>query len=244
MNTNVQQPTNELYVLQAIESSRRETLRGRKLTDSVLVDDATAWDATWTEAYNRNEAILSGEVFETNERFINQLYLLYLAYGLDTLDSIQVDAVRLLAESCPYLAGDAVYKARTLYSMFVPNLQYDDLVICNNLGVYKNGTSVLDDINNQLSNHYAGIQTSAYTHDIKLYPNPANTTVTVSYNLLENETATLKLYNIIGNEVREVKLHWRNNNVSFAVSDLVTGVYIYKYEISGRVISTGKLIID
>jgi hypothetical protein len=137
-----------------------------------------------------------------------------------------------------------IIKARTLYSMFVPNLQYDDLVICNNLGVYKNGTSLLDQILDQMNNHYAGLQTSVYLHDIKLYPNPANTNVTVSYNLLENETATLKLYNIIGNEVREIKLHWKNNKVSFGVSDLVTGVYIYKYEISGRIISTGKLIID
>jgi hypothetical protein len=137
-----------------------------------------------------------------------------------------------------------IIKARTLYSMFVPNLQYDDLVICNNLGVYKNGTSLLDQILDQMNNHYAGLQTSVYLHDIKLYPNPANTNVTVSYNLLENETATLKLYNIIGNEVREIKLHWKNNKLSFGVSDLVTGVYIYKYELSGRIISTGKLIID
>ena len=215
-----------------------------KLTDSVLVDNSSAWDATWTDAYNRNEAILSGEVFETNERFINQLYLLYLAYGLDTLDSIQVDLVRILAESCPYLAGEAVYKARTLYSMFVPNVQYDDLVICNSQGVYKNGTSLLDQINQQMNNHYEGLQTMLNVNEIQLYPNPANSLVNVKYKIEENHHATLKLYNIIGNEVRHIDLSWKNNHVSFSVNDLMSGVYIYKYNIDGKLNSTGKLVIE
>lgn len=135
-------------------------------------------------------------------------------------------------------------KRTGLQAMLQPGIHYDDLFICNSQGVYKNGMSLLDQILEQMNNHYAGTQNSVYLHDIKLYPNPANTNLTVSYNLLENETATLKLYNIIGNEVREVKLHWKNNKVSFGVSDLVTGVYIYKYEISGRVVSTGKLVIE
>ena len=46
------------------------------------------------------------------------------------------------------------------------------------------------------------------------------------------------------NEVRQVDLSSQNTNVSFSVADLITGVYIYKYEISGRVVSTGKLVIE
>jgi hypothetical protein len=62
-------------------------------------------------------------------------------------------------------------KARTLYSMFVPNVQYDDLVICNSQGVYKNGTSLLDQINQQLNNHYAGLEKNSIEDGLKLYPN-------------------------------------------------------------------------
>jgi hypothetical protein len=36
----------------------------------------------------------------------------------------------------------------------------------------------------------------------------------------------------------------RNNQISFSVADLMTGIYIYKYSINGKLNSTGKLVIE
>jgi hypothetical protein len=128
--------------------------------------------------------------------------------------------------------------------MFVPNVQYDDLVICNSQGVYKNGISLLDQINQQLNNHYKGLEKNIISNDMMIYPNPANSIVNVKYHLQENESGVLKLFNIVGNEVRRVDLNERNNQISFSVADLMTGIYIYKYSINGKLNSTGKLVIE
>ncbi len=46
------------------------------------------------------------------------------------------------------------------------------------------------------------------------------------------------------NEVRHIDLSWKNNHVSFSVNDLISGVYIYKYNIDGKSNSMGKLVIE
>lgn len=40
-------------------------------------------------------------------------------------------------------------KRTGLQAMLQPGIHYDDLLICNSQGVYKNGTSLLDQINNK-----------------------------------------------------------------------------------------------
>lgn len=40
---------------------------------------------------------------------------------------------------CPYIGGTAVYKARALYAMYNPTALFDDMKICNAIGVYKTG---------------------------------------------------------------------------------------------------------
>ena len=110
--------------------------------------------------------------------------------------------------------------------------------------VQTNGSSILDQINQQLNNHYAGLEKNIISNGMMIYPNPANSIVNVKYHLQENESGVLKLFNIVGNEVRKVDLQSRNNQISFSVADLMTGVYIYKYSINGKLNSTGKLIIE
>ena len=115
---------------------------------------------------------------------------------------------------------------------------------CNSQGVYKNGSNILSEMNQSIDNLLNSKKGVVKVDEVKIYPNPASNTVTISYAIQQNEKASLTLYDIVGNEVRQVDLSSQNTNVSFSVADLITGVYIYKYEISGRVVSTGKLVIE
>jgi hypothetical protein len=70
---------------------------------------------------------------------INAIYLKYAtlrARFTQYEDSIRIDN---LANHCPYIGGTAVYKARALYAMYAPAGIFDDMKICNAVGVYKTG---------------------------------------------------------------------------------------------------------
>ncbi len=64
------------------------------------------------------------------------------------------------------------------------------------------------------------------------YPNPFNPTTTIEFNLPEDAFVTLKIYNILGQEIEtiideEIYLSGRNL-IIFNASDLPSGVYFYK----------------
>jgi len=66
---------------------------------------------------------------------------------------------------------------------------------------------------------------------IQNYPNPFNPTTTISYKLPETAYVTLKVYDIIGNEIAVLAEGSRgagSYSVQFDASDFSSGVYIYR----------------
>ncbi len=64
------------------------------------------------------------------------------------------------------------------------------------------------------------------------YPNPFNPTTTIEFNLKENALVTLKIYNILGQEVATLVNHEQmesgNQAVDFDATRLASGVYYYR----------------
>jgi hypothetical protein len=63
------------------------------------------------------------------------------------------------------------------------------------------------------------------------YPNPFNPTTNISFDLTRNDQVSLKVYNIVGQEVATLvsgTLVAGSYNVPFNASDLASGVYFYK----------------
>ncbi|MFM2192159.1 MAG: hypothetical protein RLZZ118_1116, partial [Bacteroidota bacterium] len=108
------------------------------LADSAVIADSVQWNAIYEDAIAQNANINNNElVFETNERWVNATYLQILKNGVENLEAEKREQLSTLAAQCPYLAGEAVYKARAILQPFEPLKVYDDLDICNNAGVYK-----------------------------------------------------------------------------------------------------------
>jgi hypothetical protein len=63
------------------------------------------------------------------------------------------------------------------------------------------------------------------------YPNPFNPSTIISYQIPQNSFVTLKVYNILGNEVATLVNEQQtagNHNFNFKANNLASGVYIYK----------------
>jgi hypothetical protein len=77
------------------------------------------------------------------------------------------------------------------------------------------------------------------------YPNPFNPNTIIKYSLLADSYTTLKVYNILGNEITTLINQNQNAgiySVEFDGSNYVSGIYFYKLE-SGNFISVKKMIM-
>jgi hypothetical protein len=77
------------------------------------------------------------------------------------------------------------------------------------------------------------------------YPNPFNPTTTIKYQVLEDGAVSLKIYDILGNEIRTLVNEQKTTGryeVKFDANDLASGVYIYRMKVNDFV-SSKKLIM-
>ncbi len=77
------------------------------------------------------------------------------------------------------------------------------------------------------------------------YPNPFNPSTTISYSIPEDGHVTLKVYDVLGNEVASLVDEQKQSgsfDVHFNASDLSSGVYYYQLK-TGEFTSTKKLVL-
>jgi hypothetical protein len=204
------------------------------------------------DAEQSNSNIVSVTVQEANERDINTIYLKLQRYGLDSLTEDDSTIIANLAAQCPYIGGTAVYKARSLNAMYNPAILYDDIKICNNIGVYKTGDgndendrrkTVYENENKFLKNiGKKNIERKDYL--FKLYPNPASTQLTITYSLNHTEKGKLIIYDILGREQIQIDLQNNVNKVSVNIQSLPQGIYMYKFFVNNNQTEAGKLLIE
>lgn len=76
------------------------------------------------------------------------------------------------------------------------------------------------------------------------YPNPFNPSTVIRYSIPENAFVTLKVYNLLGQEVAQLvneEQAARNYEVTFDASKLTSGIYFYTIQ-AGSFMSTKKMI--
>ena len=77
------------------------------------------------------------------------------------------------------------------------------------------------------------------------YPNPFNPNTSIQYTVSSNQFVSLKVYDILGNEivtlVNEEKLAGKYE-VEFDATELTSGIYFYKLT-AGPFIQTNKMVL-
>ena len=80
---------------------------------------------------------------------------------------------------------------------------------------------------------------------VQAYPNPFNPTTTIEFSIPKSELVTLKIYNLLGQEVEELvakQLTSGNHKYTWDASTFASGVYYYKI-LAGSYVQTRKLIL-
>jgi len=166
------------------------------------------------------QAIVSSNVFETNERWVQLLYLDYPAKGL-TPSSDLLEQLKTLGLQCPLLAGPAAVSANTLYELLTGK------------GLSKENCTGGEE-RNSISFSLA--------KTISIYPNPANEQLEVHLGqITTNDAAVLTLCNHTGQIVLQQQLSDTQNRVS--ITALQNGLYFVTIAINGTVRSSQKIII-
>lgn len=77
----------------------------------------------------------------------------------------------------------------------------------------------------------------------KAYPNPANNTVSVDYDLRDVPNARIAFYNLLGSKVKEIELTKSMGTLTISTSDFIEGIYFYSLLIDNDATQTQKLIV-
>lgn len=77
------------------------------------------------------------------------------------------------------------------------------------------------------------------------YPNPANNVVSFDYDMPFNaQTASVAIYNMMGQEVIRQDVNIGGSRLDINVSDLTDGVYFYSLIVNNQAVKTSKLVIS
>ena len=238
---------NELNSLNNIVKGTDEDII--KLVNTVGSQNQTTFMENMAIAEASNSNIVSANMQLLNERTINDIYLKLARFGTEAINEEDSSKIEMLAKQCPYIGGSAVYKARTLWAMIEPTAMYDDIKLCNSIGVYRasnssaNSSGLFTNENDYLKNLQPDYSKKMDAkNEIKVYPNPANQIVNVNYTIAEN--ARFKIIDLLGRVEIETEILSRNNFVSLDVSKLHTGIYVYQISTENEIIKSGKLTIE
>lgn len=78
-----------------------------------------------------------------------------------------------------------------------------------------------------------------------VYPNPANSFVSVKYDINEySQRGQILFYDMLGKQVKEIALADKKGTARITVDDLNAGIYFYSFLVDGKAISTRKLVIS
>jgi hypothetical protein len=228
-----------------------------RTADEVLVDLIQSFPSL-TEAQqelrmqaaeNANNGINGSETQDENERMVNGLYLKILETGYDELSTEEAEWIQNTATLCPFVEGNAVYKARTLNAHYKPAEMYDDLKICNAVGVYKqsNNDNIRNNVaskitleNNVLANIKPSLENVRMSEDeFVIYPNPSHEYLTILHDA--SKPSILDIYDIAGRIVKTINLERDKRSVTINISELANGTYNYVLKTEDKGNKVGKL---
>ena len=172
-----------------------------------------------------NAALGTSELIETNQKQVNEIYLATIAKDVKEFTTEQAVDLFAIADQCPMVGGNAVYRARALYSLIDEEQVYDDEALCLGHGIIVK--RLMETVQSTLS----------------VIPNPATDEATLVLTRTLDEPGMFILYDAIGAEVMRYVVPPDMLRVAFSISSLAPALYHYQVRGVSGVIGGGKLSV-
>ena len=89
----------------------------------------------------------------------------------------------------------------------------------------------------------AGVREAAPVQFGQAYPNPASSVVNFDYNINAGDRASVSIYNLLGQEVKNLSVNTLQGRLSVSVIDLNEGIYFCKLFVNGCAVKTEKFLV-
>ncbi len=173
-----------------------------------------------------NSTIQPEETPESNEKFINQMEILYKLGGINAISTYQNQILSITVQ-CPFKGGKAVYRARVLAALFNSSIVfYDDLSVCASEGIYRESINLPQE-----------------NPQVKLIPNPADESVSIITSGFGEGICKLQIKNSINQITGSFTFNCLDQSFKIDTSKLSPGIYTVHITIDNRNHALEKLII-
>lgn len=175
----------------------------------------------------QNEAITtSGTIYEENQKTVHAIYLATIAKNLSEFTPQQITDLWYVANQCPHAGGRAVHQARAIYKL-IDASHFDDDLLC------------------QLPEERLPANTEeSFKSKFRLFPNPMQANLSISYELPFKQNAILEIVNLHGQKVYERILFSENNQINIRLDHCHPGIYFCKVQQDGQLLYQDKIIIQ
>jgi Secretion system C-terminal sorting domain len=169
-----------------------------------------------------NDGITVSEVYEINQKTVNDLYMQQSIAPYNTQE--QTDLLSI-AHQCPLVGGNAVFHARTLVASFMDEI-YDDSEACLIFGIQLRST----------------IHQSKFI--LQMNPNPAKDLVNLEWKTDLKESGRLIMMDAVGRVVSDFEVQLADKWATIMTDKYPNGFYqIVLKDSAGEILANEKLII-
>lgn len=200
----------------------------KHLLDSILKIAENSKQLMLNNIKTLNQSLPETQVFERNEKIVNDIYLKTFAIGDNELTAAQKDDLYYIATQCPYSGGPAVYFARSLYLNFGGVFMNDDS-LCNISQSHPQLESALIDNSSPTNFFY--------------YPNPTKNQFTLNWDNKSESIGTIFVRNSVGVVVLKKQINLSKQFETFDISFLTSGVYFISIDNLAGNKNLGKIVI-
>lgn len=222
---------------ETLTPAQRQTILGGISGYRQNINNLTIWNATALQVASAskvltadgvkaaNSGLATSELIEANEKAVTDIYLAIIGKDVDTFSSTQADDLFTIANQCPMLGGNAVFKARSLYWLIDDSYDFDDQLLCLPHGI------VVKSLMTQPVN------------SITVVPNPANDEATLVLDQALDEPGVFIVFDAVGAIVMQQVVPMEMPRTVFSTASLAPAIYYYQVRGPSGVIGVGKLTI-
>lgn len=163
------------------------------------------------------------------------------SFQIGQWETVQVDVTNPIGNVFNYIEFSLGFEDT------IPQVMHFEYLIDNLQLVYSDTTILIDDFGDSATN----IETPFFELNItqyilkQNYPNPFNPSTVISFSIPENSFVSIKIYDVLGNELSELVNEIKeqgNYSVSFDASNLSSGIYFYTLKANGNSLTKKMLL--